>query len=152
MEKIRVRSENEYIIEVNDNGDTISFDLTDPTLPFRVNRAFNECKRLVNDLNKKENKIKMQKDKKRNAFLLSANEYELARCYTETYENMREIMDELLGLGACQKIFGDRNWLTMYNDLFEMLEPHFEKMNIKLKAVKEKIIEKYSNTNTGDIL
>ncbi len=34
--------------------------------------------------------------------------------------------------------FGNRNYITMYDDLFEQLEPHFEKMKLNAELLKNK--------------
>ena len=39
MNKIRVQNKHQYIIEVNDDGDTISFNVDDPTLPLKFDNA-----------------------------------------------------------------------------------------------------------------
>ena len=64
---------------------------------------------------------------------------------------MRKEFDSFLGEGACQKIFGDANYYCMYLQLFDALEPHFKKMEIKLEKGKEILANKYLN-NTKDVL
>ena len=57
---------------------------------------------------------------------------------------MREAMDKFLGKGGCQKVFGDTNYIGMYDDLFEALKPELDKMNIKMESFTNRIISKYS--------
>ena len=64
---------------------------------------------------------------------------------------MRKEFDSFLGEGSCQKIFGNANYYGMYLQLFEALEPHFKKMEIKLKKGKEKLAKKYLN-NDSDVI
>ena len=50
MNSIRVKSKSAYIIEVNDKGDTIEFDITDIELPFKLERSYRMAKKLKNGL------------------------------------------------------------------------------------------------------
>lgn len=126
-----------YILEVNDKGDTIQFDLTDISLPEKILKASEELK-VINDEYAK--KI-LELDKE------EISKEEKARKIIEIDKNFsiksRKIMDSFLGEGACQKIFGDANYYGMYIELFEQLEPHFEKMVIKSQKAKQRLIEKY---------
>lgn len=126
-----------YILEVNDKGDTIQFDLTDISLPEKILKASEELK-VINDEYAK--KI-LELDKE------EISKEEKARKIIEIDKNFsiksRKIMDSFLGDGACQKIFGDANYYGMYIELFEQLEPHFEKMVIKSQKAKQRLIEKY---------
>ena len=47
--KIRVQSQGEYIIEVNDCGDTISLDPTDITLTSKLMKSFERIDELTKD-------------------------------------------------------------------------------------------------------
>ena len=126
-----------YILEVNDKGDTIQFDLTDISLPEKILKASEELK-VINDEYAK--KI-LELDKE------EISKEEKARKIIEIDKNFsiksRKIMDSFLGEGACQKIFGDANYYGMYIELFDQLEPHFEKMVIKSQKAKQRLVEKY---------
>ena len=50
---------------------------------------------------------------------------------------------------SCQKIFGDRNYVEMYDDLFEALAPHFEKMKLNTEGITARIKAKYSKKDDG---
>ena len=45
---------------------------------------------------------------------------------------------------APQKIFGIKNNYEQFNMLLDELEPHFKKMEIKMKEAKSKLAKKYS--------
>lgn len=126
-----------YILEVNDKGDTIQFDLTDISLPEKILKASEELKNIDEDY--KNNILQIDKEE--------ISKEEKARKVIEIDKNFsiksRKIMDSFLGEGACQKIFGDANYYGMYIELFEQLEPHFEKMVIKSQKAKQRLIEKY---------
>ena len=69
--------------------------------------------------------------------------------YRKAFKEMRAAMDCFLGDGACQKIFGDRNYLEMFNDLFDALKPHLEKMEINSQGILERIKAKYGKKDDG---
>lgn len=138
MEKLNLERNKDdfYILEVNDKGDTIEFDLTDIGLPERILKASELIAKLdkeYNDeiikLSKKENDIERTKE---------IIKLEKTKCL-----EMREAFDGFLGENACQKIFGDKNYYGMFVQLFDALEPHFNKMKIKTQKAKHKLASKY---------
>lgn len=152
MESIRIKSESLYEIEVNDNGDVITFDLDDIELPLKIDKCIRKLKNLALEITKKEKEIHSRPDFKENEDdLMTVNERELAEIVYDTYVKSREIMDELLGEGACQKIFGDANYSTMFDDLLEALAPHFIKMKAKQENVKNRIKAKYSKVHSNEL-
>ena len=145
MEKIRVEKKNIYTIEVNDNGDTIEFDLKDIGLNFKLLRALREIDRIQDYMKKELYIINKRQDVK--GKYMSKNEEDTLRLCDKCFKDMRNAMDMFLGEGACQKIFGDRNYIEMFDDLMEQLKPHLEKMKISYNDIKKRIENKYSNKN-----
>ena len=64
---------------------------------------------------------------------------------------MRSVMDEFLGKDACQKIFGDSNYITMFEDLFEQLEPHFINLKFNAEKLKDEIVNKYADKDEEEL-
>lgn len=126
-----------YILEVNDKGDTIQFDLTDISLPEKILKASEELKNIDEDY--KNNILQIDKEE--------ISKEEKARKIIEIDKEFsikaRKIFDSFMGEGACQKIFGDANYYGMYIELFDQLEPHFDKMIIKSQKAKQRLVEKY---------
>lgn len=149
MESLRIERKDIYTIEVNDKGETIEFDLVDVELPFKCERAFGEIQRIKNELNGQLVIISKQQDHKQADKIMTANEEATITAYRKAYKEMRVAMDVFLGDGGCQKIFGDRNYLEMYNDLYEALKPHFDKMQITTEGIKERIKAKYGKKDDG---
>ena len=149
MESIRIAKRDVYTIEVNDNGDTIEFDLVDIELPFKCERALSEVNRIHKDLKAKLVIIEKQEDHKLKGELMTANEKAKLEAYRKAFKEMRSAMDAFLGEGACQKIFGDRNYVEMYDDLFEALAPHLEKMKLNTAGIAERIKAKYAPKDDG---
>lgn len=140
MEKLNLERNREdfYVLEVNDKGDTIVFDLTDVNLPKKIldaseniEKKDKEYKYKVVELSEKykDDKISLTKE---------TINLEIEHCML-----MRKEFDNFLGDGACQKIFGDTNYYGMFIKLFEALEEHFEKMKINMQKAKRKLADKY---------
>ena len=149
MESIRIERKDVYTIEVNDNGDTIEFDLLDIELPFKCERALSEINRIYRELKAKLVVIEKKTDHQLDGEFMTANEKAKLDAHRTAFKEMRVAMDAFLGDGACQKIFGDRNYLEMFDDLMEALEPHFEKMKLNTEGIANRIKAKYSPKTDG---
>ena len=149
MESIRIARNDIYTIEVNDKGETIEFDLVDIELPFKCERAWAEVNRISKELQAQLVIISKQEDTKQNGKLMTKKEEMTVEAYRKAFKEMRAAMDCFLGDGACQKIFGDRNYLEMFNDLFDALKPHLEKMEINSQGILERIKAKYRKKDDG---
>lgn len=149
MNSIRVAKKDIYTIEVNDMGETIEFDLVDIELPFKCERALAEVNRIYKDLKAKMVIIEKKEDYQIDGEIMTVNERAKLEAHRTAFKEMRVAMDTFLGDGACQKIFGDRNYLEMYDDLMEQLMPHFEKMKINTEGISERIKAKYSKKDDG---
>lgn len=150
MEKLRIQRSDILEIEVNDNGETIVFDLSDIELPLKFERSYNEVRRIQNELKGGLVIINKQKDSKNDKHLLSKNEKAAFELYAKTFRDMRKAMDVFLGDGACQKIFGNSNYLEMYDDLLnEFSKPDasgksiINKLHLTQKDMFERISKKY---------
>ena len=149
MNSIRIEKKDIYTIEVNDLGETIEFDLVDIELPFKCDRALSEVNRIYKELQAKLVIIEKKEDHQIDGEFMTVNEKAKLEAHKTAFKAMRVAMDAFLGDGACQKIFGDRNYVEMYDDLFEQLEPHFEKMELNSEGITERIKSKYSKKNDG---
>lgn len=149
MNSIRIEKKDIYTIEVNDLGETIEFDLVDIELPFKAERALAEVNRIYKELQGKLVIIEKREDHKLNDEIMTANEKAKLDAHRAAYKEMRVAMDAFLGAGACQKIFGDRNYVEMYDELFEQLAPHFEKMKLNTEGIAARIKDKYSKKDDG---
>ena len=149
MESLRIERKDIYTIEVNDNGDTIEFDLLDIELPFKCDRAFREVSKVESDLKAKLIIIDKKQDHPIKGASMTANEEARLNAYKDAFLGMRAAMDSFLGDGACQKIFGDRNYLEMFTDLAEALAPHMEKMKLNSEGIRKRISDKYGKQDDG---
>ncbi len=140
--KLRIENENKYEIEVNDDGETISFNIDDPSLMLKVEKAYEDVNKISNFAKSEMALISKRKDIP--GKILSKNNRDTLRIYDKMYNDMRKAMDGLLGKGACQKIFGDTNYLNMFDDLFKELIPHFENMGLNAEKFIDSIKSKYA--------
>lgn len=138
MDKVIYKKEGIKKIQVNEQGDYIEIDLMDIELPFKVDKTRKELVR-QNGIYKNICKS-LEKQYKDNEDLLRVKEYQAEVDYCK---KCRQVLDGLLGEGACQKIFGDTNRYAMFDDYFEQLSETLGEMEIDIKAIKEKLVNKY---------
>ena len=146
MNSLRVEKKNIYQIEVNDKGEYIEFDVEDIGLRARCYKALDKIKEIEKEYKEKAKKVKSFKD----SAILEA----------DMFEELRNAMDDFLGKGACQKIFGDRNYAEMFNDLLEELtkpreelggKSHFDMIKISADATNKKVMDKYKKVSKKSI-
>jgi len=146
MESLRVEKKDIYRIEVNDNGEYIEFDLNDIGGKVRCYEALDKIENLSKEYEEKFNQCE--------------NATQQAYLEQEMFIKMREAMDLFLGEGACQKIFGDRNYYEMFNDLLDELskkrpelnnKSHLDMLNFNAENIRNRIINKY-NKNTKKVI
>lgn len=144
MEKINIQKNGIYKIQVNDKGEYIEFDVDDIGTSIKCYESLDKIEKLEEETKEKMQELIDNKD--------SEIDKKISYLENNMFKEMRNIMDDFLGENACQKIFGDRNYYSMYNDLFEELskkrkelggKSHFEMMGIEAKTINEKIINKY---------
>lgn len=138
MEKVIYEKKGVKRIQVNEQGDYIELDLMDIELPLKVD---NTRKELIRQHNIFRNRCKaIEKQYKDNQDLLLTNQMKAEVDYCN---KCREVLDKLLGEGACHKIFGDTNRYNMFNDYFEQLGTTLDGLEVDIKAIKENLMEKY---------
>lgn len=144
MEQLRIQKRDLYEIEVNDEGETITFDLTDIGLPLKLAKAYDDIEEIRKQYKIKELAISKKTYPKKKTGVYSERDSELLNLLQSTFSEMRQAMDGFLGEGACQKIFGDSNYMEMFDELFEELAPHIEKMGMRMDDIKQRIAAKYA--------
>ncbi len=146
MESLRIKNKNIYRIEVNDNGEYIEFDLEDIGLKAKCYEALDKINEIIDAYQPKIMAVKTDKEE---AFLEK-----------EIFKDLRAAMDGFLGEGACQKIYGDRNYYEMFDDLIAELskkrpelkgKSHFDMLGFTSEAIAKKVINKYKKTTRNVI-
>lgn len=146
MEKLRIEQKGLYEIEVNDKGETIVFDTLDLDLPFKFNDAFIQANQALEEFKTKYDKIRHKKNKEYG--VITTNDEEVRKLKDETFKKLRNALDCFLGEGGCQKIFGDRNYPQMINDLLEALKPHLDKLDLSYESTGQRVKDKYGNDDS----
>lgn len=140
---IRVVSSNLYTIEVNDKGETISLDLTDSSLYKKLQSTYLKLTELSKEMQVKIEEVEQLDSSKKSDGFLSEKEKAQIDLLDLFYQESRITLDGFLGDGACQKIFGNHNFITMFEDLFSALEPCFKDMRKQMKETEKDIRKKY---------
>lgn len=145
MNTINLKKEGIYRIYFNDENTYIEIDTNDIGTPIKCYESIDKVEKLEKETIDKIKEIIENKEEDANR--------KIAYIEKEMFTKLREIIDEFLGEGACQKIFGDRNYYSMYNDLFEELskkrkelgnKSHFDMMGLEAKSINEKLMNKYN--------
>ena len=138
-----------YEIEVNDKGESIFIDAEDVELPLKLNKMIEDCEKAEKKANLQAKVI----DKKpiENIGICTNHDIEYSKLYKQAYIEMRKAIDSFLGEGACNKIFGKRNYISMWRDLMEALNPHLQKIGVLQNDTKEVIAQKYGS-NDDDVI
>lgn len=152
MEKLQVKRENIFkipIVRIDgvDNNDFIELDIEDISLPFRCIEALEkrdeilkEAKQMQQEMQRKINENNQEEVTK-----------EILEMWNQQYNKLREVFDLFLGEGTCNKIFGKKNYATMFDDLMDALTPFLDEFDMSFKNTKRKIEKKYAPKNKGVI-
>lgn len=144
MADINIKNNGIYRIIVNEKGEYVEFDVDDIGLRVRCYEAIEKVEKLQNETQKKiENLMNSdEKDKEKQATFIE----------NDMFKELRKIIDDFMGENACQKIFGNKNYYSMFNDLFRELskkrkelngKSHLDMMGIQAKTINEAIMKKY---------
>lgn len=144
MAKIRLQSETLYTIEVNDAGETISFDVGEGDFYNKVQTMLDMQQKEVDNLDKRQIEIEKLSNETKGDELISEQKKAFLDSMNLFYKGSREAVDEFLGEGSCQKIFGDSNYITMFDDLFTAIEPEMKKAGVKFEKMMKKTRQKYA--------
>lgn len=142
----RIDKDNLYIIEVNDAGETIEFDLDDSIgLQNKLIKCYTEIEKIKVEFDSKIAELEKKEYPEEETEGISQKSIDAINVTTDFYMKSRECVDMFLGKGACQKIFGDRNFPDMFDKLFEKLQPDIEKMGLSIKNIQKNLVNKYQN-------
>lgn len=150
--KLGIKDE-EGNIKLDNNGNEISivFDLEDISTVDRYNKCLELNKKALSDLKRELLIINKKQDSKGKGYL-TKNQQAKVDAMKKYYAKTEEAMDLFLGEGGTQKIFGDIRYLTMFDDLAEMLKPIMPKLKVNVESIEKQIKEKYKINNDNDVL
>lgn len=155
MNKIRLGSKTKITLEVNDQGETISFDVGDPSFLNNAQQMALKAQRVEKDFAERfkdiDKKIETSTDEELTDRMLEDDMIEVGKGFTEYFSELRKAIDAFLGEGASQKIYGDDNYYEMFNDLFDALKPYIDKgaklQQEEIKEAKKEALKKIPKDN-----
>lgn len=154
MEKLRIENKEAYVIEVNDNGDTITLDLKDVSLPIKLMNMMKDIQEKEKEFNERMLEIMQRPDEVIEEEIYGLNvtrnfiDYNI-EC--EKFCNVcRGYIDNIFGKGSAMKIFGEKNNPDMFGDFFDAIQPHIEKAGMTLLQNKKKLVKKYKDEVKGN--
>lgn len=142
------------IVDENDKdtGEYLQFDVEDVQTVLNLQECIELHKKNVAYLKNQEVIINKRQDHKGKK-LFSSNQEAMAKAVQEFYEREIKAMDLFIGEGKTElilKIMGRRPYISMFNDIQEMLEPIFPVIKKGYEDYKKEIESKY--TKEADIL
>lgn len=133
MEKIRIQRNVKHI-EVNDNGEFITLDFNDQSLPYRFVQTMKDIYAKQQEFEKK--------------LADGGNMYTVIELEHEINLYFKEKIDLLFGEDTCRKVYGDiLPSIEMHIDLLNQLTPYFEEYT---KMRREKM-NKYNAGRMGNV-
>lgn len=130
--------------KLDENGKEVclEFDLADIELPLKLNKCEHLIRKAQSNLKAKMVVIDKKEDRK-GKMLLSYKEEEKIKALREYYDEMEKAIDLFIGEGGTRKVFGNRRYWEMYEDLIEMLNPFLPKMKISVDSIISRVKNKY---------
>ncbi len=150
--KLGFQDENGEIIKDENNREIyIEFDLGDIELPLKYNRCVNQIEQARKNLKTQFIIIDKKQDHKGKQ-LLSSNEVEKVKATKQFYKDMEVAMDLFLGQGGTRKFLNGKNpYWEMWDDIDEILKPHYNKLKLTINDMTDRIKNKYKVTES-DVL
>ncbi len=129
----------------------IEFDLEDINLVDNYSKAISMCEKAGTDLKTQIAVINKRKDDKQINSVITKNEKDKMDALKKYYKTIEDAMNLFLGEDGFTKIFGNKRYLTMLDDLSDMLEPIMPLLKVNIEGIQNKIISKYK-THDEDVL
>ena len=165
---IVLENKNVYTIDILDGHGNlihqIKFNLDDVNLTGKVIEFYNEAQKTIKEIEERQEKakaklealgveeIKQVTDVEEGELITMPDEFkEFYDVQIWGFQELRRLIDDLLGYNTCNKIFGEVNSYEMFETFINGLVPEFEKMGIKIQNMKKQLFEKY-NKKDGKVL
>lgn len=143
---LRIKSDN-IVIEVNDQGETITLPFGDQAFPNRVFELIAGFEQKKNEIAEKTKEIEEQQDIV-DSLGFSQRQKDMVDMNLQLHEYFKFKTDEVFGAETCRKVFGDIvPSLDAFARFFDALSPYFEK---HAKQRNEKL-GKYNAGRTGNV-
>lgn len=140
-QSIRIKSNTVYEIEVNDKGEVIVIDPEDLNLYEHAYEMMDSIKEAETDFNNESKEIEKLEES-------DSKTRQQIECLSRYFKKGRNAIDIMFGEGSSLKIFGESNFLSMFDQFADQMEPHFEKAGLNAKEMRKKLNAKYANRKT----
>ena len=161
---IKITRKNVYTIDLTDDDDnvfyTLSFHLGDANFPVKIMELYDNASKEIERLKEKEEELKKEilaeghtevpeiesiteENIKAIESILSPAMRKFYYTEAEGYNRLRKVLDDFLGEGTCQAVFGDYNDKKEISDFLNSLLPEFEKMGVKIQNIQKSMYKKY---------
>lgn len=137
----------------NDTGCYLEFDIEDIELPLRLSECDELHKKNMKYL-KEQFLIIDKKEDHQGKKILSWKEEEKIKVLKKVYEDEMRALDLFIGEGKTKMLLdlmGRKPYLSMYDDIGEILKPILPKLEINVDSISNKIKEKYKSKE-NDVL
>ncbi len=147
--RITIENSETVKVEINDTGFYIELNPLDIEFPLKIEKVTNELERMLKKLEQEMALI----DKKTDVVegLMSRSTKEKLLKVKEYNKECGKTIDELFGEGTVKAAFGDKNYIGMYNDLFDSLTPIFKEVYGNPENTLARLKNKYSKQDS-DVL
>lgn len=162
---IKLINKNIYTVDIKDEDDniihTLKFHINDANFPIKIMEAYDKAKKVMTELEEKEEELKQKildegikevpdidnitvENIENTDIELSPATREFYMLEAKIYEELRDILDSILGKGSCAAIFGEYNDKDVFSEFLEGLLPEFEKMGVKIVDIQKNMYKKYA--------
>lgn len=142
-----------YIIKFAGTDAQIVLDMMDVEFPSKANKAYTDISKNLDicrgNIVAIQNKYKNDPKANKTIGIMTKEQVEISAEYKKMYEKDRAVCDALFGEGTMRAIFGDRNYFTMFNDLFEAILPVINEMKSNIGKIEKRIKKKYGSTGSS---
>ncbi len=146
MNKIKIENTELVQVEINDSGFFIELNPLDMDFPLKAEKASNDMTKLLDHLQQELLVIDKREDVKDG--LLSRNAKDKLLKYKKYNEDCGKVVDELFGEGTTKAAFGNKNYLGMYNDLFNSLTPIIKEVYGNPEGLIDRLKTKYAKEDS----
>lgn len=147
--KIGIKDE-DGVPKIDENGKEvfIEFDLEDIDLLDRYNKCVIQVEKAHQALKNDFIIIEKKQDSKGKGYMTKNQELQ-KEAVKKYYSAMEKAINLFLGENGVDKIFGKTRYLSMFDDLEEMLQPILPKLKVNLNSIDNKIKSKYQIKETN---
>jgi len=142
MAQYSFKLQHEPIEFTNEQGEVLfTLDIEDLSFPLRFQKLVEDMQKIENKQKQKEIIISKKEDKEEG--LMSKNQREILKSRNEALNEERKVLDAFFGEGTSERVFGPKNYVTMFFDFFSVILPALDEAGVQLDNTYDLIKKKY---------